>query len=449
VKGSLRLATLIAVLLAACRGSALVVTRGPYLQSGTATSIVVCWRTDVPTDSRVRFGTVPDALTASASDVSLVRDHAVVLTGLKPATAYWYRVGTAAATLAGDASHRFVTAPPPGAAAPLRFWVVGDSGTADANALAVRAAFDQFSAGRPADLWLMLGDDAYTSGTDGEFQKAVFETYPLLLRTVTLWSAYGNHDSVSAVASTGSGPYFDAFVFPKNGEAGGVPSGTEAYYAFDRGDVHFIALDSTSASRQPGSPMLTWLAEDLERTSQGWIVAFWHHPPYTKGSHDSDAETALVEMRQNVLPVLEAGGVDLVLAGHSHSYERSFLLDGHYGPSNTLTPRAMKDAGDGRPSGAGAYRKPPGRTPHAGAVYAVVGSSGLVSGGRLDHPAMVASQKALGSLVVDVGGDRLDAVFLRATGATGDSFSIVKSRVGTSVPAVPRPFPAAPRPDGS
>ena len=36
-------------------------------------------------------------------------------------------------------------------------------------------------------------------------------------------------------------------------------------------------------------------------------------------------------MRQNALPILEADGVDLVLTGHSHSYERSFLLDGHYG----------------------------------------------------------------------------------------------------------------------
>jgi len=108
-----------------------------------------------------------------------------------------------------------------------------------------------------------------------------------------------------------------------------------------------------------------------------------------------------------------------------------------------------KDAGDGRPSGSGAYRKPPGRRTHAGAIYAVVGSSGLVSGGRLDHPAMAVSQNVLGSLVVDVGGERLDAVFLRATGATGDSFSIVKPRVGFSVPAPPGPFPATARPNGS
>jgi 3',5'-cyclic AMP phosphodiesterase CpdA len=67
--------------------------------------------------------------------------------------------------------------------------------------------------------------------------------------------------------------------------------------------------------------MLTWLQADLESTTQDWIIALWHHPPYTKGSHNSDTETELIEMRQNVLPILEAGGVDLVLTGHSHCYE--------------------------------------------------------------------------------------------------------------------------------
>ena len=71
------------------------------------------------------------------------------------------------------------------------------------------------------------------------------------------------------------------------------------------------------------SPMAIWLRSDLAVTTNRWLVAFWHHPPYTKGSHDSDAEAELIEMRQNIVPILEAGGVDLVLSGHSHSYERS------------------------------------------------------------------------------------------------------------------------------
>ena len=62
-------------------------------------------------------------------------------------------------------------------------------------------------------------------------------------------------------------------------------------------------------------------------------------------------------MRESLLPILEDFGVDLVLTGHSHSYERSFLIDGHYGTSGTLVPSMILDSGDGRPTGTGAYEK--------------------------------------------------------------------------------------------
>ena len=170
--------------------------------------------------------------------------------------------------------------------------------------------------------------------------------------------------------------------------------------------------------------MLTWLAADLAATAQEWVIAFWHHPPYSKGSHDSDDERdsgrRLIDMREFALPILEAGGVDLVLTGHSHSYERSMLLHGHYGFSQTLVESMKMDAGDGREDGTGAYDS------ERGTVYAVCGCSGKTSGGRLDHPVMIASMNALGSMVLDVNGARLNAIFLDAKGAVRDRFSLVK-----------------------
>ncbi len=177
----------------------------------------------------------------------------------------------------------------------------------------------------------MLGDNAYSNGTDAEYQSAVFDIYPTLLRKSVVWPTMGNHDGYSSTSSSQSGPYFSIFSLPKNAEAGGVASGTEAYYSFDYGNIHFICLDSEGSSRSSHGAMLEWLRLDLAATTKDWIIAYWHHPPYSKGSHDSDTETNLVDMRQNALPILEAGGVDLVLTGHSHSYERSYLLDGHYG----------------------------------------------------------------------------------------------------------------------
>ena len=103
---------------------------------------------------------------------------------------------------------------------------------------------------------------------------------------------------------------------------------------------------------------MTWLQNDLAANSKDWLIAFWHHPPYTKGTHDSDTDLNATEIRQYILPILENYGVDLVLSGHSHTYERSYLIDGHYGQSGTFTAGMKKNAGSGRPTETGAYTKP-------------------------------------------------------------------------------------------
>ena len=312
-------------------------------------------------------------------------------------------------------------------------WILGDAGTLTAGQQNVRNAYDRFTGSRHTDLWLMLGDNAYNTGTDAEFQAAVFNMYPQMLRKSALWSTRGNHES----ATSGGVPvYYNIFSMPTAAQAGGMSSGTEAYYSFDYGDIHFICLDSYGSSRAAGSAMLNWLQGDINSTTKTWIIAFWHHPPYSKGSHNSDTEAELIEMRQNALPILEAGGVDLVLGGHSHSYERSFLLDGHYGLSGTLIPAMKKDAGSGRPGGAGSYKKlsPNPQAPNAGAVYAVAGSSGQATGGTLNHPAMFISLNNMGSMVLDVDGNTMHVKYLRDTGAIDDYFTMQKVSLGNTVP---------------
>ncbi len=413
------------------------VIRGPYLQQLTDKSAIVRWRTDQASDSEVKYGLNTENLDQSSTNTNFATDHEVVVEGLledlSPNTTYFYSVGSTEQTLAGgDADHFFKTAPDPdvGTSEPTRLWVLGDSGTADSNAVAVRNAYlDLADSSNKADLLLMLGDNAYNRGRDREYQKAVFDTYPSILRNTPLWPTLGNHDGYTADSSTQSGPYYDIFSLPTGAEAGGVASGTEAYYSFDYANIHFVVLDSYETDRTPDGLMLPWLGMDLADTMKEWIIAFWHHPPYSKGSHDSDTEGRLIDMRQNVLPILEDYGVDLVLSGHSHSYERSMLLDGHYGQSNTLDlgPHStmIVDSGDGRKDGDGAYAKNPGAI-HDGAVYVVAGSSGKTSGGSLDHPAMYISMNNLGSMVIDINGNRLDAMFLRENGTIPDHFTITK-----------------------
>lgn len=409
-------------------------TRGPYLQLGTPTTMVVRWRTAAPATSFVRFGLSPHRLDREARSPGTLAEHVVYLEGLQPATRYYYEVGTAHATLAGGAECTFVTSPPPGNARPVRAWVVGDPGTATDHQRRVRDAYARFTGTRGTDLWLMLGDNAYEHGTDEQYQRAVFAAYPRELRQSVLWPTFGNHDGGSAHSITQSGVYYDTFTLPTQGQAGGVPSGTEAYYSFDYAHVHFICLDSFDSDRRPGGPMARWLQADLQANRGTWTVAYFHHPPYSKGSHDSDQPRTqqpdggrLADMRETFLPLLEAGGVDLVLAGHCHSYERSHLLSGHHGTSDSLTPAMILQRGEREASGRLVFRKPPGRAPHAGHISIVAGSSGKVDAApKLDHPAMAVSLAALGSLVLDFDATRLDVTFLDDRGAIRDAFSIVK-----------------------
>lgn len=405
--------------------------RGPYLQSGTTSNVIVRWRTDRATESKVLFGFSPQQLFFQVSDPAPKTEHIVMLNGLQPDNRYYYAVASGADVLASGPDYFFVTSP--AAPKPTRIWAIGDSGSAydgTGNSRAVYDRYRELAGNRYTDLWLMLGDNAYGVGTDSEYQVAVFNTYPELLRQTVLWSTMGNHETYSTDPN-GNHAYFNIFSWPTAGQAGGEPSGTEHYYSFDYGNIHVVCLDSEESGRTPGSPMLVWLEEDLAANTKDWTIAMWHSPPFTKGSHDSDNLGDnfgnMTDMRANIVPILESYGVDLVLCGHSHNYERSFLMNGHYGFSATLESHMIKDGGSGQVEDTGAYLKSAtGPTPYQGTVYAVVGSSGWATFQTGRHPIMHAAILQMGSLVLDIEGQRLDARFLRETGAIDDHFTIIK-----------------------
>lgn len=429
-------------------------TRGPYLQMAAPTRMNIRWRTSSSSIGRVRYGTTVGTLDQTLDETAAPAspfNHEVALTGLIPNTTYFYSVGTATETFASGADYTFTTPPTVGTAQDTRIWVLGDAGKADANQRAVRDAFYNWTGTRTPNLVLQLGDNAYNTGLDAEFQKAMFDMYPTMLRKTPFWSCLGNHETGQSTSSTANFPYFDIYTMPTAGQSGGVASGTERYFSFNHGDIHFISLDSMTSNRSVDNtattsvnedgPMAAWLRNDLASTTATWIICFFHHPPYSKGSHGSDVgdtsyDVQMGEMRQRFLPILETGGVDLVLCGHSHAYERSYLLDGHYGLSSSLTAAMKLDPGDGRPLGTGAYIKPlTGPRDHFGAVYAVAGSSGQLSNWESGssavnnpnpHLAHFISLRRLGSMVLDINGARLDATFLREDGSTPDSFTIMK-----------------------
>ena len=312
------------------------IVRGPYLQKASDASITVRWRTASATQSIIKYGTNINNLNLTYSNTSPKTEHIAEINGLAANTTYYYRLENNAAVILPESNDLyFKTHPISGTGQPITMWILGDCGTANNNQRAVRDAYYSYIGNNHTDGILFLGDNAYNDGTDAQYQNAIFSNmYEDKLKNSVAWSCLGNHDGYSTNSNSQTGPYYDIFSFPTAGESGGVASGTEAYYSFDYGNIHFIALESYQTDRSVGGAMYNWALNDIQSTTQQWIVAYWHHPPYTKGSHDSDTESNLIDMRENFLPMLESNGVDLVLSGHSHSYERSYFFNGHYGNDN-------------------------------------------------------------------------------------------------------------------
>ncbi|RLB56700.1 MAG: hypothetical protein DRJ42_02630 [Deltaproteobacteria bacterium] len=397
------------------------VNRGPYLQQGSDDAMTVVWRTASSAPSVVCYGAAVGSLSSRAT-AGAGTQHEVRITGLAPDTQYFYALSDDACppAAAGDASQYFRTAPTPGTARPFRFWVVGDSGTGGSRQQQVTDAMLAYVGAARPDIYVHVGDMAYSDGTTSEFDSRFFAMYDSILRNTVCWPAMGNHEGHTSDSASQSGPYYDAYVLPIDGAAGGIPSGTEAYYSYDWANVHFVVMDSHQTSRAVGGAMLTWLDMDLDSTDQDWLIAYWHHPPYTKGSHDSDTEGALVDMRENALPILEAAGVDLVLGGHSHIYERSYLISGAYDTPTTAAGYIL-DPGDGRPAGDGAYVKA-----GDGTIYIVAGHGGTGVSGAGDHPVMFFSELDNGSNIVDVTADTLTITNIRRDGVESDQVVLVK-----------------------
>lgn len=440
-------------------------SRMPYLQSGGPNSIEVVWRTEGPVEPVVRFGTDASQLDRRSqrsdlvvrvslgptnqsvaerwmalrtkANLALPKLHSapvgtfqyeVRLRELQPETTYYYAIYDGARRLTpGDGTCRFTTPPVPGVTRPVRFWVLGDGGTGGEPQMAVyRTILGAVERDRhPLDFMVYVGDMAYGRGKDSEFQSRFFEPYEPTLRQIVCWPTMGNHEGLTSSGRTGVGPYYDAYVVPTRGQLGGVASGTEAYYSFDYANIHFICLDSHDLDRRPGEPMARWLKADLEKAHADWLIAFWHHPPYTKGSHDSDKEKDLTEIRQHIMPIIEQGGVDVVLTGHSHSYERSMLMDGAYA-TTTVAEDVILDDGDGDPAGDGAYRKSVGIHPHEGTVQVVTGNAGQTLGRTGTMPVMRRTIIEHGSVLVDVHGDTLTARMLNRDGVERDVFRVEK-----------------------
>lgn len=419
--------------------------RGPYLQAASSTGIELRWRTDVSSRSRVRFGTSPDRLDRQVDDARLLTEHQVKLKDLKPYTRYYYSIGGFQDTLQTGKDNSFMTLPEPGKAGKYRIAALGDCGDNSINQRNVKNQVIRYIGNQELNAWILLGDNAYSDGTDAEFQSKFFNIYKDdLLKKYPLFPTPGNHDYhdtdvTSAKAQvTHETAYYQNFSMPTEGESGGVASHTQAFYSFDLGNIHFLSLDSYGKEDQAYrlydtlGPQVNWIKKDLaENKNKGWVIAYWHHPPYTMGSHNSDKEEELIKIRENFICILERYGVDLVLCGHSHDYERSRLMAGHYGPEASFDA-----AKHNLSSSSGRYDGGTNAAPYVkaqdgkGTVYVVSGSAGKLGGKQksFPHDAMYFSDADHGGAsILEIEDNRLDLKWICADGQIRDQFTMMKN----------------------
>ncbi len=369
------------------------ILKGPYLQNVTTDAVTVMWETDAPGMGEVEYGQTL-SLGKAASDTARRTIHEVRLTGLETEAYYHYR-----ARSGGDVSPAFTFRTAPRRETPFTFVVYGDDRT---NPFIHAAVAGQIRKFRP-DLVLHTGDLVVRGRDYDLWAREFFGPVGDLYARVPFFPSLGNHEQNAEY-------YYRFFSLPSNGSA----RREEAWYSFDYGNAHFIALDSTPSTggSGPGSEQRAWLEKDLQSEAARnatWRFVYFHHPPYSSGNHESS-----VPHQKALVPLFDKYGVDVVFNGHDHTYERTWPIKG------------------GR------------RDDRNGVVYVVTGGGGAplydvkwspwtASARKVNHFCLVSVDgKRLTLDAVDVDGDRFDGTVIDRDGGRVGAL-IDTARTGTGL----------------
>jgi len=319
--------------------------RPPYLQDVDTMSAVIRWRASPEASDlleyRIDDGEWIEAPTERSNDTIAGVNGPVLartarLAGLLPGAPVEYRVTSADRELG---PFTFRTAPRAADSDTIRVLAFGDSGWGSEEQLLLAGGM----LAERLDLAVHTGDIAYQVGSEADFTLRHFQVYADLLARIPFFPSPGNHD----LRSEGGAPYDRAFVWD-------APYAGARFYSFRWGGVLFLSIDTTDEDlpehednpftaeirlrdegvresegallRDRRGRELEWITAELEAASADptirWILAFMHDPPYSHAeglsAHGSD-----LRIQRAISPLFDRYGVDLVLAGHDHHYERT------------------------------------------------------------------------------------------------------------------------------
>ncbi len=349
----------------------------PYIQPGNASALnreqkVLIWQTDsIPGDYKVEYiATLPKqkASVAKTSSVKLnLLNKTTFLyranfTGLKFDTEYSYKVFQQSEILAEGTFNTRTKKNQ------TKFAVFGDCGAGTPQQAEIAWQVSQ----QKPQFVLVTGDNVYRSGLENEYRKNFFPYYTSseanpakgapLMQSTPFYMLVGNHDVYGAdFNKTSDGlAYFYYNDLPLNGPslkltvtATGNDDLVKAFksntgsrfpkmsnFSFDYGNVHIACLDANPYANPLDPTLVQWLREDMNNSKADWKIVSYHHP----GFNSSKAHYDYQQMRL-LSPILEQLGVDLVLTGHVHNYQRTLPLKFEPKVDPTGTQYVVSDEG--------------------------------------------------------------------------------------------------------
>ena len=248
----------------------------------------------------------------------------------------------------------------------LRFAVIGDSGSGTQEQYQTGKVLADARDTFPYSFVLMLGDNIYGGQKPKDLFLKFEQPYRRILDAgVSFYASLGNHDD----------PDVDTAYKPFNMNG-------NRYYTFTKDAVQFFALDSSYMH----PAQARWFEDQLQASKTPWKIAYMHHPIYSSGKkHGSD-----MELRAYLEPLLLKYGVDVVMAGHEHFYERL--------------------------------------APQKGVNYFIAGSAGKLREGNIDPGLLheAGFDKDLSFMLVEIAGDDMHFQVLSRLGSTVDKGTIVR-----------------------
>lgn len=284
--------------------------REPYLQTVWADSASIMWKTSIDAkNTTLYFG---ESLKKISKTENLKqKEHynswisTAVIKNLKPNVKYYYLIKINDEIVASGDTYYFITAPKNKRS--FSFYAMGDIGAEVGNQ---EGRYSEQSANqinilpnRP-DFGLGLGDIVYPKGESEVYDKNFFEPLSPILKNIPFYPCLGNHDWLTEPD--------DNFEIEWN-----LP-GNEHFYGFEYANAYFIALDSRNGNFYDINNQTTWLKQELEKIKgkYDWVIVFLHHNGKTC-TYKPDYEHVI-----KMYDVFANNGVDLVLNGHAHTYER-------------------------------------------------------------------------------------------------------------------------------